>query len=111
MRQQEGDMDAQRQQQQQALTSLVGPVEVDWFKMLGYYGGIALAVAAGVIEPPVGIFIGATPIFRMLKHPDAPLPIRALSDTLAGPAIPVGGSADPVVRLKPGPGGPERRIF
>ena len=33
----------------------------------GYYGGIAAAVALGVIDWPVALFIGAIPVVELLK--------------------------------------------
>jgi len=44
----------------------VGPVEIDIPRTLGYYGGISAAVAFGVLEPPVAVFIAALPVIKML---------------------------------------------
>ena len=40
----------------------VGPVEIDIPRTLGYYGGISAAVAFGVLEPPIAVFIAALPV-------------------------------------------------
>ncbi len=36
---------------------------------LGYFAGIALAVSAGLIDPPIGVFIAAIPFIKMLDLP------------------------------------------
>lgn len=80
-------------QEQQGLTSRKGPVEVDWPKTVGYYGGIALAVASGMVELPLAIFIGAVPFFNLLDRPKAPRPARLISQLLDGASKPVGGDS------------------
>ena len=80
-------------------------IEIDWPQLIGYYGGIGLALAAEVIEPPLAIFIGAIPLIKMLKRPGASVPTRAVAQLLEGAAIPVGGEAQSAVRIKqPGEG-------
>ena len=32
----------------------IGPVHLDVPRTVGYYGGIAIAVGAGLVEPPLG---------------------------------------------------------
>jgi hypothetical protein len=81
------------------LKSQVGPVEIDWLKSVGYFGGVALAVGVGVIEAPIGIFIAAIPFVKMLDFPNAPLPIRAVSELLDGASKPVGGDSEATVRI------------
>lgn len=89
------------------LTSQVGPIQVDWMRSVGYFGGVALAVGAGVIEAPVGIFIAAIPFLKMLDFPNAPVPVRAVSEVLDGASKPVGGESEATVRItKPGPSNP-----
>ena len=44
----------------------IGPVEIDIPRTLGYYGGIGAAVAFGVLEPPIAVFIAALPVIKML---------------------------------------------
>ena len=81
------------------LVTRLGPLEIDWPKSLGYYGGIGLAVALEVIEPPLAIFIAAIPVLKLLKHPREPWPFRVVADVLEGAAKPVGGDAESVVRV------------
>jgi hypothetical protein len=83
----------------QGLFTRVGPLEVDWPKSVGYYGGIGLAVALELIEPPLAIFIAAIPMLKLLKRPTQPLPVRVLADVLEGAAKPVGGDAESVVQV------------
>jgi hypothetical protein len=62
-------------------------------------GGIWLVVAYDVIAPPLGLFIAAIPILKLLKHPDQPRSVRIVSDVLEGAAKPVGGDSETTVRL------------
>lgn len=87
--------------QDSILSSRIGPVEVDWPRSVGYFGGIAVAVAVGILEPPVGVFIAAIPFIKMLNHPKAPVPARAVAQVLGGAAKPVGGDGQATIELKP----------
>lgn len=75
------------------LVSRVGPVEFDWPRSVGYFGGTWLAVAAGLIEPPLGLFIAAVPFLKMLDLPGLPNLPRFVGQVLEGVAKPVGGTA------------------
>lgn len=75
-------------------------IEVDWPQLIGYYGGIGLALVAEIIEPPLALFIGAIPLIKMLKRPGASVPTRVVAQVLEGAAIPVGGEAQSAVRIK-----------
>jgi len=84
---------------EQGLISHVGPVEINWPESIGYFGGIGLAVAFGLIEPPLGLFIAAVPFLKMLDRPKAPRPARLLSQLVDGAAKPVGGDNPGSVRF------------
>jgi len=86
-------------EEDRGLSSRIGPVEIDWPRSVGYFGGIALAVAAGVIDPPVGLFIAAIPFIKMLNRPKAPLPARVVAQVLDGAAKPVGGDSEATIQL------------
>jgi len=86
------------------LITRLGSFEIDWPKSLGYYGGIGLALAFEVIEPPLALFIAAIPVLKLLKRPREPWPFRVAADVLEGAAKPVGGDAESVVRVA-GPSG------
>ena len=81
------------------LVTRLGPLEIDWPKSIGYYGGIGLAVAFELIEPPLAIFIAAIPLLKLAKQPRDPWPLRVVADMLEGAAKPVGGDAESVVRV------------
>jgi len=85
--------------EEQGLVSKVGPVEIDWLRSVGYFGGIALAVAFEIIEPPLGLFIAAIPFSKFLAVPNAPKPIRSVSEVLQGAAKPVGGDIEATIRV------------
>jgi len=98
-----------QQQEDRGLVSHVGPVEIDWPRSAGYYGGIALAIALGLIEPPLGIFIAAVPFLKMLNRPNSTLPTRTISQFLDGAAKPVGGDSDAVIKAVSGTAQPGQR--
>ncbi len=89
------------QAEDRGLVSQIGPVQVDWPRTIGYYGGVAAAIAIGLVDVPVGLFIAAVPFFKMLSNPDASRPWRALGQLLEGASKPVGGDAEAVVKLQP----------
>jgi len=62
------------EREDKGLVSRVGPLEIDWPKSIGYYGGIGVAVACELIAPPIAIFIAAVPILKLFKHPGQPWP-------------------------------------
>lgn len=82
-----------------AIVVSVGPFRVDVPQSLGYFGGIAAAVGLGVLEPPVGAFIAAVPLLRMLANPAAPQPVRFVGEVLKGAAKPVGSDGEGTVTL------------
>jgi hypothetical protein len=82
----------------------IGPLQVDWPRALGYFGGIWAAVAFGVIEPPVGVFIAAVPFYKLLTRPNASFPERITGELLQGAAKPVGGDSEAVVKMRPASG-------
>ncbi len=84
----------------------VGPVAVDWFRSIGYFGGIALAVAFDVIAPEVALVIAAVPLVKLLKRKDASRPERAVAAVFEGAAKPIGGDAQAVIRPAPVDGEP-----
>ena len=59
------------------LVSRIGPFEVDLPRSLGFFGGVALAVGAGLIEPP----------------------LRFVAQIFEGVAKPVGGDSQGTVRI------------
>jgi hypothetical protein len=86
-------------QDEPRLVSRVGPIEFDWPRSLGYFGGTWLAVAAGLIEPPLGLFIAAVPFLKMLDLPGLSNMPRFVGQVLEGVAKPVGGDSEGTVRL------------
>lgn len=81
------------------LTSKFGQLEINWPKTIGFYGGISLAVGLELIEPELGLFIAAIPLFKMLNKPKAPRPWRFVTQLFDGAAQPVGGTGTDTVRL------------
>jgi hypothetical protein len=77
----------------------VGQFEIDVPRSLGYFGGIAAAVAVGLVQPPLGVFIAVVPFVKMLTTPGAPDPLRFLGLVTEGAAQPVGSSGQGTVRL------------
>ena len=83
-----------------ALEVEVGTVEVDVPRAVGYFGGLAVAVGVGLIEPPLAVFIAAVPVFKMLTNTALPLATRIVGEVLEGAAKPVGSDAEGVVSLE-----------
>jgi hypothetical protein len=81
------------------LVARIGPVELDVPRSLGFFGGVGLAVAMGLIDPPIGIFIAAVPFIKMLDIKRAPLPTRFVAQIFEGVAKPVGGDSQGTIRL------------
>ena len=81
------------------MVARVGPIEIDVPRTLGYFGGIAAAVAIGLIEPPLGVFIAAVPFVKMLADRRAPEGLRFVGQLVEGAAKPVGSSGEGTVRL------------
>lgn len=54
-------MDMETNPQDHGLVSRIGPVEVDWPRSIGYFGGVTLATALGIIEPPYRWAVEAGP--------------------------------------------------
>lgn len=77
-----------------------GSLEIDIPRSTGYYGGVALAVAVGLIDPPLGLFIAAVPVLKMLTNARFPTPVRFVGQFLEGSALPVGGDAEGTVRFQ-----------
>lgn len=90
------------EKQEQGMTSRVGILEIDWPKTVGYYGGIGLALAFELIEPPVAVFIAFIPLFKLLSHPKLPMPARIVGQVLEGASQPVGGADEATIHLADG---------
>jgi hypothetical protein len=78
----------------------VGPVLIDVPRSLGYFGGVGAAVAVGMVDPPLAVFIAAVPFLAMLTHRSLPTPIRFLGEALQGAGKPVGGDDDGYVKMR-----------
>ena len=92
-------MAQQQVNEEHGMVSQFGPIEVNWPRTIGYYGGIVLAVGFELIEPPVGIFIACIPLIKMLSRPKLAQPVRFVSEVLQGAAIPLNGDAEASVRV------------
>ena len=93
-------MSDQQEPQNRDLTGHIGPLEIDWPRTVGYYGGIGAAVAFGMIDPPVGLFVAAVPFLKMLNRPGAKRPTRMVAEFFDGAAKPVGGDSRSTITLK-----------
>ena len=78
----------------------LGPVLIDVPRSIGYFGGVSAAVALGLVDPPLAVFIAAVPFLTMLTHRSLPVPVRFIGETLEGAAKPVGGGDDGYVKLR-----------
>jgi hypothetical protein len=87
----------------------IGPVAIDVPQTMGYFGGIAAAMALGLLEPPLAAFIAAVPLVKILASPGSPVPVRFIAEVLEGAAKPVGSDAEGTVRLA-APGRARREV-
>ena len=74
-------------------------LQVDVPRSVGFYGGVALAVAAGVIEAPLGVVIASVPLVKMALNSRAPTPVRWIGQVFDGAVKPVGGDGPGTIRL------------
>ncbi|MBO0778064.1 MAG: hypothetical protein J2P37_04475 [Ktedonobacteraceae bacterium] len=86
-------------EQNLGMASRIGPIEIDWPRTIGYYGGVGLAWAFELLEPPLLLLIAAIPMLKMLNHPEASKSTRFVGQLLEGVAKPVGGSAEATIQL------------
>ncbi len=61
-------MGAEEQKEDEPLVVRVGPIVVDVPRAVGFYGGIAAAVAFEIIGPEIGLIIAAVPLVKFLKR-------------------------------------------
>jgi hypothetical protein len=94
------DRDEEKERQEGEFTSTVGPLRIDWPRAVGYYGAVGAAVAFEVIAPPLGLFIAAVPLLKLLKRKHASRFERLVAALFEGAGKPVGGDAEGVVRPK-----------
>ncbi len=85
--------------QENAMVVRVGSVEMDVPRSVGYFGGIALAVGVGLLEPPLAIAIAAIPFVKMLDRRGVPRPGRFVAEVLDGAMQPVGSTGEGTVRI------------
>lgn len=84
---------------EEGLVSRLGPLEIDWPRSIGFFGGIGVAVGVGLIDPPIGLFIAAVPFLKMLNSSRAPKPSKFIGQVIEGVAKPVGGDSQGTIRL------------
>ncbi len=89
-----------QQRQDRGLVINAGPVVIDVPRTVGYFGAIAVATAAGLLDPPLAVFIAAIPAVKMLQTAGLPQPLRFVGQIFDGAAQPVGGDAEGTVRLQ-----------
>jgi hypothetical protein len=87
-----------QQQEDQPFVTKIGPLQVDWPRSLGYFGGIALAVAFELVAPELALFVAAVPLIKLLKRKHATKIEKAVAAVIEGAAKPLGGDAEATVR-------------
>lgn len=81
------------------LIAHVGPVSVDVPRTAGYFGGIGLAMAVGLIEWPIAVFLGAIPLIKMAQRSNLPNSVRFIAQVFEGASKPVGGDSVGTINL------------
>jgi len=88
----------EEQTEDQPFVSRVGPIDVDWPRSLGFYGGIALAIAFDLIAPELALFVAVVPLIKLFKRQHATKPEKLVAAVIEGAAKPLGGDAEETVR-------------
>lgn len=89
----------------------LGPVQIDVPQTVGYYGGIGVGLALGILEPPLAAFIAAVPLIKILAERSS-IPARFVGELLQGASKPIGGDAEGTVRLADrDPTGPDTKAL
>jgi hypothetical protein len=86
-------------EEDEPFVSRVGPVDIDWPRSFGYFGGIAVAVALELIAPELALFVACVPLVKLLKRRHASKVEKTISSVIEGAAKPLGGDAQATVRL------------
>ena len=89
---------ADEQKEDQPFVSRVGPVDIDWPRSLGFFGGIALAIAFDLIAPELALFVACVALVKLLKRRHATRAEKAVAAVLEGAAKPLGGDAQETIR-------------
>ena len=93
-------MGQEEQKEDEPFVVRLGPIVVDVPRTVGYYGGIAAALAFELIAPELALFIAAVPIVKLFKRKNASKPEVAVAGVFEGAMKPIGGDAESVVRPK-----------
>jgi hypothetical protein len=88
------------QQEDRPFVVEVGPLKIDVARSVGYFGGLALAVALELVAPELALVIAAVPLVKLLKRRNATMAERAIASVIEGAAKPIGGDAEATVRPK-----------
>jgi hypothetical protein len=86
------------QDEDRPFISRIGPVDVDWPRSLGFYGGIAAAVAFELIAPELALFVACVPLVKLFKRKRASKIEKAVAAVIEGAAKPLGGDGQDTVR-------------
>ncbi len=91
-------MAGDQQEEDQPFVTRVGPIDVDWVRSIGFFGGIALAIGFELIAPELALFVAAVPLVKLLKRQHATKIEKAFAGIVEGAAKPLGGDAAEAVR-------------
>jgi len=82
-------------------TLALGPFEVDLPETVGFYGGIAAALALGMVEPPLAAVIAVMPLVKIVSNgEDVPVPVRWIARLMKGATKPVGSDGQGTIRVR-----------
>jgi len=86
-------------EQDRRVTRRIGPLDSAWPRSIGYYGGIGLAVAAGMFGVPVALSVAAIPFLKVLNRPTVSWATGFVAQVIDGAAKPVGGDGEATIQL------------
>src|SRR5690349_14619624 len=90
-----------RSRNEQGITGQADHIEIDWPRSLGFFGGLGVAAALGLVPMPIAVFVASVPFLKLLNRPDASMPQTFVSHLVDGAAKPVGGDSEGTVRWAP----------
>jgi hypothetical protein len=85
--------------QDRRVTRRIGPLDSEWPRSIGYYGGIGLAVAAGMLGVPVALSVAAIPFLKVRNRPTASWATGVVAPVRDGAAKPIGSHGEATIQL------------
>lgn len=90
-------------EERKGITAHFGPVHIDLPRTVGYYGGVGAALALGLIDWPIAVFIGGIPLVKLTQGRPLRWGLDFAVQFFEGAAKPVGGDAEGTIQVEARP--------